>query len=734
MKKVFIYPFWLRFWHWFNALLFFVLIISGISLHYADSNLGYLSYKQSMYIHNISGILLTLNYLMFIIFSIITGNIKHYIPKLKGLWHRVFLQVRFYFLGIFLNEYHPFYSTKENKFNPIQQITYFIVMLGMLPLLIISGWLMLFPEYAPDQILGIGGVWPMAFLHILTGLLLSLFMLVHIYLGTTGNTVLELFKSMITGWHLEPEMDDNVIIANKKDEVYLSPIARIKKTFPKIFYNPITIVGALMSIISFILIILLSIIEFLTVDSNPYLGIITYIGFPSFLLIGLLLIALGAIVENRRILSQKGEKRLPIIDLNNPKHQITTLVFSVITIIIVVLSVFGSFKAYEYTDSDEFCGQVCHKVMSPEYTSYKNSPHSRVGCVKCHIGSGAGWFVRSKISGSYQVYSVLFNKYSRPIPTPVEALRPASGTCEQCHWPRYFHDDKKLNKKYFLLDEKNSEYDLSFIIKINGGAGQYIKNNGIHYVMNIANDISYLPLDRQRNIIPWVKVVSKIDGSERVFRDTSISFDEKLLKSDKVRKMDCIDCHNRPSHIIKDPYSQVNKLMAQNIIKKDLPYIKKVSIQALDTYTLSRDSAYNDISAFVYSYYKNNYPDIYKNRRKDIKMAIGALHDIYMKNYFPEMKVNWKKYTQNLGHKNSPGCFRCHDGKHVSSDGKVISNDCNICHAITYQKLPGQEAEISSSGLKFKHPGGISKLDNLKSCIQCHGAFPNKKEVIRLLK
>ena len=120
-------------------------------------------------------------------------------------------------------------------------------------------------------------------------------------------------------------------------------------------------------------------------------------------------------------------KNFPVLDLNDPKHRISFTIFSVGTILLLVFTAFGSFKAYEYTETVEFCGTVCHKVMEPEYTAYKNSPHSRVACVQCHIGSGTTWYVKSKITGAYQVYSVLFNKYSKPIPTPVENLTSCTG-------------------------------------------------------------------------------------------------------------------------------------------------------------------------------------------------------------------------------------------------------------------------------------------------------------------
>ena len=186
----------------------------------------------------------------------------------------------------------------------------------------------------------------------------------------------------------------------------------MKKFFPSSVYNPITMVGASVSLISFGLILFLTLLEAMSTQHKPYMGIIAFIILPAFLILGLLLIAFGIIREHKR--EKRGvhrNQRLPVLDLNDPRYRRAVVFFSVGTILLLLFTAFGSFKAYEYTDSVEFCGTVCHKVMNPEYTAYKNSPHARVDCVKCHIGPGATWFVRSKLSGSYQVYSVLFNKY-----------------------------------------------------------------------------------------------------------------------------------------------------------------------------------------------------------------------------------------------------------------------------------------------------------------------------------
>ena len=338
----------------------------------------------------------------------------------------------------------------------------------------------------------------------------------------------------------------------------------MKKIFPPSFYNPITLIGAAIAVINFGLILFLMILEAFTSNPKPYMGIIAFVILPGFLIIGLILIAFGIIREHRR--ERQGKIRgahFPVIDLNNPRHRSALTFFSVGTILLLLFSAFGSFKAYEYTDSNQFCGTICHSVMTPEYTAYQNSPHARVDCVKCHIGPGAGWYVRSKLSGAYQVYSVIFKKYQRPIPTPISNLRPARETCEQCHWPNVFYNEKKHVNTYYLSDKENSTMILTLLMKIGGGNEVTGVTSGIHWHMNIANEITYLATDSARQVIPWVKAKSLLTGKETIFKSTEAQLNDEQIKNGEKRIMDCIDCHNSPSHIYHPPPNQLTKKWLQ---------------------------------------------------------------------------------------------------------------------------------------------------------------------------
>lgn len=494
----------------------------------------------------------------------------------------------------------------------------------------------------------------------------------------------------------------------------------MKKIFPHYVYNPITLSGAAIALLSFGLIFFLFILDFFGNEENTYMGILTYIILPSILIFGLLLIAYGIIRERKREKQGKlRSQRLPVIDLNDPKKRAMFVTFSVGSIILMLFSAFGSFKAYEYTETDEFCGTVCHAVMEPEYTAYLDSPHSRVGCVGCHIGSGTSWYVKSKFSGAYQVYSVLFNKYSRPIPTPVKELRPAEGTCEQCHAPSHFFNEKKVDYTYYISDEQNTKSTISMLIKIGGGKSELGAIEGVHWHANPDNIISYIHTDERRLEIPWVKVVSK-DGKETIFRNKDAEFDEKNFNKENLRTMDCIDCHNRPSHIYHQPDKMMNLMMANGKIDESIPFIKSISVEVLEDNYSTKQQALENIDQRINDFYNSNYPDIYKSKKENINQSIEVVKSIYSRNYFPYMNADWKHFPDNISHVYTPGCFRCHDGNHVSDDGKVISNDCNSCHKIISQTDNNGESRVDLNGLKFKHPIDLGESIEDHLCTDCH--------------
>jgi hypothetical protein len=381
----------------------------------------------------------------------------------------------------------------------------------------------------------------------------------------------------------------------------------------------------------------------------------------------------------------------------------------------------GSYEAFKYTESVEFCGKLCHQVMEPEYVSYQHSPHARVACVECHVGEGAGWYMKSKLSGLYQVYSVTFKKYARPIETPLHNLRPASETCARCHWPEKFYSRKLVNIRSYLTDSVNTEWNNSLMIKIGPEFSSLGHAEGIHWHINKDFKIEYVATTNDRESIPWVKMTNLKTGEVKTFMDTENPIDKRKLDSIPARTMDCMDCHNRPSHLYRSPTFYVNNAMVSGLIPKDIPYIKKAAMEALKSPFTSMDSAMTSIDQTIVKFYKDNYPMIYTKESARISAAIGAIQAEYKNNAFPYMRADATRYLNHIGHLESDGCFRCHSDRHKTEKGETISRDCNLCHIIVNQGPTGNVTTSSTDkALDFEHPVSIDDAWKTNFCSECH--------------
>jgi nitrate/TMAO reductase-like tetraheme cytochrome c subunit len=315
---------------------------------------------------------------------------------------------------------------------------------------------------------------------------------------------------------------------------------------PASYYNLVSYIGATIASISFSLIIFMIIITSLMDQANSYIGIVIFLILPALLVMGLILIPLGMWLKVRKVKREKGvlsESRL-ILNLNDKSHRTAAIIFLIGTFFFVLFTGIGSYELYHYSESVEFCGTVCHEAMKPEYVAYQNSAHARVTCAQCHIGSGAEWFVKAKISGMYQVYSVLANKVPRPIPTPIENLRPARETCEQCHWPEKFYANSLHNEKYYLTDEGNTEWEIQLRMKTSPEHSSKGQQEGIHWHINPNVQIDYIATDAKREVIPWVRYINKVTGDTVIYHDQNEPLEEAGVDTLPMRLMDCMDCHN----------------------------------------------------------------------------------------------------------------------------------------------------------------------------------------------
>ncbi|MBI5645441.1 MAG: NapC/NirT family cytochrome c [Ignavibacteriae bacterium] len=490
---------------------------------------------------------------------------------------------------------------------------------------------------------------------------------------------------------------------------------------PKSFQNPLSYVGAGIALVSLCSTLVFFIMDIAGAVSSPYLGIFTYMLLPGVMIFGLLLIPLGAMLERRRMRKTGGaERRFLHIDLNRQTHRNAFLIFVVGTMVLMIISAAGTYQAYNYSESVEFCGEVCHQVMKPEYIAYQHSPHARVRCAECHIGTGADWFVKAKISGSYQVYSVLFNKYSRPIETPVLNLRPARETCEHCHWPEKFSANLEMAKTYFPLDTTAAKpWSIVLQLKIGGGHSELGQVSGIHWHMSTTHKVEYVATDTKRQVIPWIRSTNLATGKARVFRAIETPIPDEQLAQHETRVMDCIDCHNRPAHIYHPPFRTLNDAMAQNRIPATLPNIRAIASNALTQEYQTEAQALGSIESFIREEYRSKAPEVFASRQADIARAVADVRRIYLRNFFPEMRVSWKHYPNNIGHMYNEGCFRCHDNQHATESGEILTNDCNICHKIVAQ---GPQGAMRSdfNGMPFIHPSDIDGAETKVKCTECH--------------
>ena len=494
---------------------------------------------------------------------------------------------------------------------------------------------------------------------------------------------------------------------------------------PRSYYNLLSFIGTTIAGISFFMIMFLFIISFFFEKSNSYLGLFIFIIIPVFFVIGLLIIPLGMLLEMKRRKKRVQvylKNEWPVIDLNIPKYRNTIILFSIGSLLFLLLSGLGSYEAFHYTESVEFCGTLCHEVMKPEYTAYQNSPHARVTCVECHVGSGVGWYVRSKLSGLRQVYGVATNDFHRPVGTPLHNLRPAGETCEQCHWPQKFYSRQLRNEKHFLSDSMNTEWNISLQMKIGPSNSAYGLAEGIHWHINPKVKIEYISNEDKREEIPWVKYTNLETGEVTEFRDTVAQVEQSVIDKSEKRKMDCIDCHNRPSHHYSTPAAFIDKALTSGAIPKDLHFIKKATMKAfVEPYKHTSDSTLRQIDSLIHNFYKEKKPWLYSSKQAEIKMSVEEAKKQFSLNVFPEMKASWDAYPDHIGHKTYDGCFRCHNDTHVSSNGKKISKDCNLCHTIVLQGVVGQEqyAPLNKS-LEFVHPKDIGDEWKTSKCSVCH--------------
>jgi len=406
---------------------------------------------------------------------------------------------------------------------------------------------------------------------------------------------------------------------------------------------------------------------------NPYIGIVVFLILPAIFFAGLVLIPIGVYLGKRRLERDVVPREFD----RKATMQRLAWFFGITTLVNVIIGTQFTYRAVEHMETPQFCGQSCHS-MAPEFAAYQNSPHSKVACVECHVAPGAAGWLASKAAGTRQLFETIFSTYHRPVPGALESNRlvPAAKTCENCHWPEKFGSARLRVVTNYAEDEKNTRTQTVLMMMV--GGSKFAGIHGSHFGPGV--EIRFAAVDAQRQTIPWVEYRNTNTGTIRTFASEGTTPDS--YKNLPVYEMECVDCHNRPTHTFESPERGINNALALGELPDTLPFIRKKAVELLKTNYSSQREAAEKLPAALVEFYKRNYPDLYTSRSQDIQAAGQTILAVYDRNVFPELKVKWGTYPNNLGHTDFPGCFRCHDGSHAEAGGTVITQDCSACHEL----------------------------------------------------
>jgi len=445
--------------------------------------------------------------------------------------------------------------------------------------------------------------------------------------------------------------------------------------------------GIVLTTSSFASLLLLEGLRLVGAVRSAYGGLITYLFLPSVFVAGLVLLPIAW----RKYRRQTGKPTQELLGSRFTEEEVAPQFFgsrllrtvAALTLLNIAFLVGASARALHFMDGASFCGTACHKVMGPEWATYQESSHAHVKCVSCHVGEGVGALLDSKLNGAWQMVSATFDLYHRPIPTPVHQLRPARETCEKCHWPEKFHGSSLQTRVRYAQDEDTTPRYTTLNMKVD--LGPSAGASGIHWHVSRENEVRYASVDGQRNEMIWVEA-RRPDGTYSRYRNTSLHGGAPTGSS--VRAMDCVDCHNRATHIFERPERAMDRRIRSGRLDRTLPYLKREGLRAITTRYPSLTSAMSGIETHLQRFYQAQYPRTAWTRASDIERAVSALQAAYRRNVHPRMAVTWGSYPNHLHHDTGRGCFRCHNAEMQDSEGRSVSQDCTLCHSILAYEAP----------------------------------------------
>jgi NapC/NirT cytochrome c family protein len=438
--------------------------------------------------------------------------------------------------------------------------------------------------------------------------------------------------------------------------------------------HPLAIIGVLVTTASAVLFIALVLAVLAGLLENPYAGLVVFIALPVCFVIGLLLIPIGVRLQRRKLLRDPDAVvDWPVVDFRRVTVRRTTLLITVLTAVNVVIILLAGYGTLHWMESPNFCGQVCHTPMHPQFTAWQNGPHARVACVGCHIGEGASAFVHAKLSGVRQVMHVTTNSYPRPIPPGAEMPPGAQAqTCGRCHQPGRSVGDRIRVIREYADDEANTETTTVLQMHVSGMSSQ---GRGSHWHADPGVRIEYVATDAERQTIPFVKVT---DANGQVKEFVAPDTTDQMLREGSRHGMDCVDCHNTVGHPMSaTPEEAVDRAIAAGLVSRNLPFARREGLRLVKASYANEDDATRAIDQGLRSFYQSRGAAV---DQQALARTVAGFQDVYRRNVFAAMKVSWGAYPTNRGHITSNGCFRCHDDSHKAKDGTTISADCEYCH------------------------------------------------------
>lgn len=397
--------------------------------------------------------------------------------------------------------------------------------------------------------------------------------------------------------------------------------------------------------------------------------------------------------------------------------------WAAIVVVGAVVVVAAAFHFDEFTEGHWFCGKLCH-ANRPQGITLEVSSHANVECGTCHIGPGLWPKVEAKILSISELVSTIANSYDRPIELPVERMKPADIVCEQCHWAEKEYPERVHMTSRFASDEENSVTQT--VLSVYVDEVNQVGAAGAHW--HVENTVWYASTDELHEEIPWVAVESE-DGIlvEYVDEGSGLSADE--LQGLHREEMDCLDCHNRAAHQFRNPELVLDEALADGRIDSELPFVKREAMVLLSgSYPSQKEGIAR--MADLTDFYRSEYPSVHESMSEEIGRAVETLEEIYHTTVFPEMNLTWDVYADNLGHSDSPGCFRCHDGEHVAADVGPIPRDCTACHSLPSSPTAQETAPASTPGAPAEQPVSAEvvvpaishTLEGREQCLMCHQA------------